>query len=903
MNCDGLQGKVQAIQNLILKHRPTVCLLQETKSCNIDYFDVPGYNFIHRSPFDPTTESKNICHGISIIYEENLNFEIVSPLTRPPRMTAENFSRFVAINLVDYDCVVANCYLPAVRSTILTETNDERLDECLSFINETLDEYSNVILAGDFNYDVCRDHETVRKAIIESHLERFNKTDINLIESDDPPYTFISHQHNTRRYLDRVLSTLDPALLEEYEILYDQDVGSDHLPLLVSFDVDVPTTTTNSSSTQPIRLCWQKAQAKHIQAYKRSVSKCLKNCAKLPRDNDLMNFLTNTLEKCAEQHIPRVKHRKVNTVSPDLWLRTVKPAQEEFKKWSSIFSIISPNSCNYLLVNTKRRLAKTRFKWCVKKFRREFNIQKANSYQTQTVFQGLKGKRNKLTSPPKSIEGKSPSQQPELWLNHYKKTYDAETRPKDIQEELIGDEDIKFTIDEIQSIIKRLDPKKAYKRHYHWRHCPDVAQQLLLDCLNSWVKSLNTSGGQWDFLEAIIGPIPKSATKPLSQIKSYRPIAMASSECYILEKLCLKRAMPYLQTLDNQFGYKSNHSTTHAIQITKLLMLKDDVHVALLDASSAFDKISHKRILDELFRREMPLNIIRIIIGLTIYSHFRIKWFESTSQEVLYPRTGVKQGGCMSAYLFAACYDILITDLNKCDYGVYLGETFVNHLVYADDIILMAKTNAGLEKLYERVMKFTGMHGDISMNPSKSIILRVGLKSNKRVAQSFCNIPTETHAKYLGAYVCSHKYRSVEVSRLRSSLYGRFNAMLRHRDHIKYLSDKNKRTIISGLGCPYGIETIAEVPPKVRKPHRIMTQTLWPSTFGIKDANGITILSRTLYCLTGTQSLVERHRLLRNKFILSAQKSSNLLVRNLIGKLETISELNLIPPWLAAITL
>ena len=904
VNCDGLVNKVTLIQELINKHQPLLVCLQETKSINIDYANFEGYNTLHRSPYDPDSDTSAVCHGIALIYKDNLNIEIVSPLTKPPTLSSEVYNRFLAINLVDYDVVVGNLYLPSVRSTSLGESNNERMDECLSYITSTLEESTNIILAGDYNYDCYRDSDTVRCALIESHIGNYNQIDRKFLDlKADLPFTHLSYQHeNSRRYLDRILTTLDSCLVTDYEILHSDNIGSDHIPILANFDVK-KLSGPGLSANNEVKLNWNKAKPEHITAYRRSVTRALRGAANVPKDNNFMNFLIHTLTSCANNHIPRIKHKKKNSVTPALWIDMVKPAQDAFKFWSSLMSITSREAPNYSTILLKRRIARTRFKWAVRQFNHQYRIEKANSYGTQSVFQGLKGKGMTLKSPPKSIEGRSPDLQPKLWFDHYKSTYKAENYPARLPNDLMSGADIEFNFEEIRSITKKLDVKKSYRRHFHWLHAPNIAIQYLLDTLNSWVASLTKNQGNWDFLMATISPIPKSATKPLSIIKSWRPIALASSECYILEKLCLKRALPYLSTLDNQMGYKASHSTCHAIQISKLLTGLDDVHVALLDASSAFDLISHQRIKDELNRRKIPTGIIRIIVGLTIYSYFKIKWFDTLSEDVLFPRRGVKQGGCISAYLFAAAYDILIDDLNQSSAGVYFGDLFVNHLVYADDIILFCKSNEGLKYLYDKVMSFTNLHGDISMNPSKSVILRVGTKSNKRKPVSFCGIPTEGYSKYLGAYICSKKYLGMETSRCRRSLYGRYNGMLRHQKHVRYLSDVNKKTIISGIGAPYAMETLDSLPSGIRAPHRIMTQCLWPSSRRIRDANGFTTRSRTLYAFAGIPSLIERHRLQRNRFILSARRSKNKLIKTLIGELDTISEVNIIPPWLRAIRL
>ena len=51
---------------------------------------------------------------------------------------------------------------------------------------------------------------------------------------------------------------------------------------------------------------------------------------------------------------------------------------------------------------------------------------------------------------------------------------------------------------------------------------------------------------------------------------------------------------------------------------------------------------------------------------------------------------GVRQGGVLSPYLFAAYVNDLIGELRDYGYGIHLGSVFVGCLFYADDIVLLS---------------------------------------------------------------------------------------------------------------------------------------------------------------------------------------------------------------------
>ena len=87
----------------------------------------------------------------------------------------------------------------------------------------------------------------------------------------------------------------------------------------------------------------------------------------------------------------------------------------------------------------------------------------------------------------------------------------------------------------------------------------------------------------------------------------------------------------------------------------------------LLDSSAAFDKISWKRIKDQLVKRRVPAASIK----LTMTQLFSNK-ISVCRTSTIFPKRwrGVKQGGILSGYLFSACYDELVDNLKITCAGI-----------------------------------------------------------------------------------------------------------------------------------------------------------------------------------------------------------------------------------------
>ena len=79
---------------------------------------------------------------------------------------------------------------------------------------------------------------------------------------------------------------------------------------------------------------------------------------------------------------------------------------------------------------------------------------------------------------------------------------------------------------------------------------------------------------------------------------------------------------------------------------------------------------------------------------------------------------GVRQVSMLSLLLFNVYVDDLSVSLSKLPVGCCCGKTVVNHLMYADDIILLAPSVKGLQRLLDTSYTY-GCDKDILFSTSK----------------------------------------------------------------------------------------------------------------------------------------------------------------------------------------
>ena len=157
-----------------------------------------------------------------------------------------------------------------------------------------------------------------------------------------------------------------------------------------------------------------------------------------------------------------------------------------------------------------------------------------------------------------------------------------------------------------------------------------------------------------------------------------------------------------------------------------------------------------------------------------------VKWGNVTSS-VFTVSNGVRQGGVLSPYLFNVYMDGLSTTLNTCQTGCYSGVSKVNHLMYADDLVLLSPCTVGLSRLLKCCDDYAVSH-DIVYNGSKSCVLICS--PNKTVTDPVFYIQNniierKTKAKYLGHIISEDMSDDADVFRQVKCLYIRGNIISR----------------------------------------------------------------------------------------------------------------------------
>ena len=201
---------------------------------------------------------------------------------------------------------------------------------------------------------------------------------------------------------------------------------------------------------------------------------------------------------------------------------------------------------------------------------------------------------------------------------------------------------------------------------------------------------------------------------------------MASILSKVAETILLNRLSDVLVTNGNQFGFKPKLGADMCIYVLKEIIdryrqLNGCLFMCFLDASNAFDRVKHSLLFRKLVKHGAPGYIVRILVYWYSHQTMSVRWAGALSSKFSVTN-GVRQGGILSPYLFNVYMDDLSGALNQCQSGCISGNSVINHLMYADDLVVVCPSAAGMSKLLKACEDY-GVDHDIKYNSKKSAVI------------------------------------------------------------------------------------------------------------------------------------------------------------------------------------
>ena len=430
------------------------------------------------------------------------------------------------------------------------------------------------------------------------------------------------------------------------------------------------------------------------------------------------------------------------------WNDFVKPYKEKSIFWNDIWK--SAGMPNTGQLAELRKFTRAKYHWAIKQVKREKNNIILNNTAKQLASKSFcefwitvkKLNGNKRTIANIVDDKNSDNEIAVLFNDKYNELYNSvsddnfNATVKDV-EKLVYDKCNKnlcnipnnhnVTDNVIKNAIMRLKKGKddeVYEMYSeHFINAPESMHAVFGKIISCMLRHGTTSQ---IINKSIIKPIPKDKQKSLSDSSNYRAISKNSIISKIIDYVIMQLIDDKMKTSTYQFGYKESFSTSLcSFLVSETIQYYrskgSNVYMTLLDCTKAFDKIQHTKLFKTLMNKNICPSIIRLIMNSYIMSTAVVKWNNSTATPFKI-NNGVKQGGVMSAPLFALYIDPLLKKLNSSKQGCYIGHLAANAFGYADDIVLLTPSCEALKNLIKICENFAEEY-KLNFNPKKCKIL------------------------------------------------------------------------------------------------------------------------------------------------------------------------------------
>ena len=716
----------------------------------------------------------------------------------------------IEINLGTSSLVILNIYMP-YQCSQNQEQYIDNLWNIYSFIESI--NTTNFMIIGDWNANLG----TSGNSLFGPIMEEFCKENNLIISTQNllPPNTYSHISRRTdnifKSWLDHVVSSKDfHSVVKKIDMLYNI-TDEDQIPFIVHIKVDhIPKVCSETNNVLP-KINWCIAKDCETQKYYDNTDEMLSyiglplnalrcnnpNCNNIEHNKNLSNFHENIINSLKKSSNHLHSNGSKNYIQRPGWTDYVSDLYDYSKTCRQIW--LNGNQPRQGIIHENYIRARARFKYAVKyikknedKLRKESMAKNLANKDTTEFWKEIAKNNNCKTPLPDQIEdAKGTDNILKLWRKHF---YDIFNCLKSVNGKNTSRK-ISETINEI--MVKPYEVIEAIKELCLNKSCGldgitaehlKYATGRLPYLLSLAFTGFFTHGFLPEsMISVLIVPVIKDKAGAINSKDNYRPIALASILSKLIEKIMLNRMETFLLTQPNQFGSKKKLGTDQCIFALKELVNKymdkgSCVYTCFLDASKAFDRVNHSKLFKKLSEKGVPGYLLRLLIFWYENQTMCIRWGSKISEKFTISN-GVRQGSILSPHLFKIYVDDLSVALNGKQIGCVVNNMIINHLMYADDIVLISPSSIGLIELIETCHKF-GSNNDIKFNTSKSAILPFLPEDKKKfkIPTLYLNneqIPVVSSFKYLGHILTNKGSDDEDIGRQRKKIYAQGNSILR----------------------------------------------------------------------------------------------------------------------------
>ena len=324
--------------------------------------------------------------------------------------------------------------------------------------------------------------------------------------------------------------------------------------------------------------------------------------------------------------------------------------------------------------------------------------------------------------------------------------------------------------DEVKNAIKTLKNGKAYG----WDKIPNEALKNLPDCmidkltiLYNLIKSSGKLPNGWN--RGRVTLVHKRGQREL--LGNYRPITVLVSLSGLYSKILNERLIRVTEKHnllgEIQNGFRKGRCAADNNFVLDTILWKSrsqkkPVHMSFVDISKAYDSVNREILWRKLSSIGFTGDFLSSLKAL--YTDDSVDCvINGVATRPVFLRRGLRQGCALSPLLFALYIMDIGNDINISELGFMVGKVCISGLLFADDLVLVARSSSGLKSLISLVKSgFDKLK--LSMNVEKSQVISP-VDDTWEIVDETGNVVLSLDQvalyKYLGTWTYGSMYRTV----------------------------------------------------------------------------------------------------------------------------------------------
>ena len=761
-NCRGYRGNFEDLKALIMNQRRPECIcLQETFHGDVAPYPPRGYTLKAAQPVIQYQPHTRPSRGVITLIRQDIPYYHI-PLNTQLEAIA------LRINL-DGEVTICNIYITP-NETLTTNQLQSLIDQLPR----------PFILLGDLNARSTVWGDTETNPHGRSVEDLLLASDVCVMNTGSP--THIHIQTGTESCIDMALSSPDLICDFTWRTL-DDCFNSDHLPIVIS---KVPENTTNDNPN----LSYNLDKADWVK-YRRLTITPNEFFNENENIDILVENLNNIIHNAAIDSIPV---KKASTKYPIPWWndkchetqKERKKALRKYRRTKSIADKTALNRATAIARKTKREARRDCWKHYISTINADTPISKH-----WIKINKIKGKYRGHRAICISENNSTTTNQTEvanILANHFSETssnsYYSDTfnrlREQAEQTEInfLTTEKLDYndpiTKSELEDALQKCQNKAPGEDRIHYsmvKNLSQSAKQALLFIYNQ-IYSKGVFPALWS--QSLLIPIVKPG-KPENTKSSYRPIALTSSLCKLLEKIINARLVHTLESTSffspYQYGFRKARSTIDPltkIQTDIYRSFKNKCHTVAVffDIQKAYDTTWKHHIIKTIYNAGIRGNMGIFIRNFLSNRSLKVKINKSISNA--FPQQqGVPQGSVMSVTLFGVAINSIIDGISS-DIGRSL---FVDDLAIYFSSSSVNTIERQLQIAIAKIQEFTSRTG-FKISAEKTVAIHFhrkrGLQQEPDLNIDGIPIKFEERAKFLGMIFDSRLYWHEHIKYLRN---------------------------------------------------------------------------------------------------------------------------------------